>query len=60
MPALMTIRNFCDEYNLSRSTAYRLKDRGDIDFVHVGRAVRIRRDVAEAWFANLTAANCNG
>jgi len=56
MPALMTIAEFLRAYSLSRSTFYRLRDRGDIPFVHIGRAVRIRREDAEAWVASLTCA----
>ena len=54
MRALISISEFGEIFGVSRSTVYRLKERGEITFVHVGRAVRIRRDVAENWFASLT------
>ena len=54
MAALMTILDFQNEYNVSRSTVYRLRERGELEFVHIGRAVRIRRDHADRWFDSLT------
>lgn len=54
MSALLTISDFKKIYGVSRSTVYRLKDRGEIHFVHIGSAVRIRRDEAEAWCASLS------
>lgn len=53
MPALITIQYFCGEYNVSRSTCYRLRDSGDVPHVHIGRAVRIRREDAERWYNSL-------
>jgi excisionase family DNA binding protein len=53
MASLITINDFEKAYNVSRSTVYRLRERGDIQFVHVGRAVRIRREDAEKWCASL-------
>jgi excisionase family DNA binding protein len=49
----ITINKFCEAYQLSRSTAYRLHARGDLPFAHIGRAVRIRLVDAEAWAASL-------
>ena len=54
MATLLTIADFRRTYNLSRSTVYRLRDRGELSFVHIGRSVRIPREVAETWFASLT------
>jgi excisionase family DNA binding protein len=53
MSALITISDFRRIYCVSRSTVYRLREAGDIKFVHIGRAVRIRREEAEKWFASL-------
>lgn len=53
MSALITISEFRRIYCISRSTVYRLRERGDIKFVHIGRAVRIRREDAEKWYASL-------
>lgn len=53
MPALITIKYFCLEYGVSRSTAYRLRDSGDVPHVKIGRAVRIRREDAERWYESL-------
>lgn len=52
-PVLLTMKYFCEEYGVSRSTAYRLRDSGDVPHVHIGRAVRIRREDAERWYQSL-------
>lgn len=54
MAALMTIMEFADEYNISRSTIYRLRDSGDVPHVKIGRATRIRREDVERWYNGLT------
>ena len=54
MAALITIAEFQSKYSVSRSTVYRLADRGEIQFVHVGRAVRIRREDADKWYSRLS------
>jgi excisionase family DNA binding protein len=54
MPALLTITDICRHYNVSRSTVYRLRDRQELPFVHIGRAVRIRREDVDKWYATLT------
>lgn len=59
MPALLTIRDFQRNYNVSRSTVYRLQERGEIEFVHIGRSVRIPRESADKWFASLAGAEAN-
>ena len=59
MVALITIRDFQRNYNVSRSTVYRLQERGEIEFVHIGRSVRIPRESAEAWIASLTGSKAN-
>ncbi|WP_271076937.1 helix-turn-helix domain-containing protein [Aurantiacibacter sp. MUD61] len=53
MAALLTIKRFCEEYSISRSTAYRLRDNGDVPHIKIGRATRIRREDAERWYASL-------
>ena len=53
MSRLMTIPQFCDEYEVSRSTCYRLRDSGALPHVKIGRAVRIRREDAEHWCESL-------
>jgi len=53
MAALLTIKHFCIEYGISRSTAYRLRDSGDVPHVKIGRATRIRREDAERWYQSL-------
>lgn len=53
MAALITIQYFCEEYGISRSTAYRLRDRGEVPHVKIGRATRIRREDAERWYDSL-------
>lgn len=59
MAALLTIKDFCDEYCISRSTAYRLRESGDVPHIHIGRAVRIRREDAEHWYETLCGSNAN-
>ena len=59
MAALLTIKNFCDEYNISRSTAYRLRDSGAVPHVRIGRAVRIRIADAEKWYQSLDGSAAN-
>jgi excisionase family DNA binding protein len=53
MASLIKISDFCEEYSVSRSTAYRLRDSGAVPHVKIGRAVRIRREDAEAWYQSL-------
>lgn len=59
MRALLTVKDFCDEYNISRSTAYRLRDSGAVPHVRIGRAVRIRCVDAERWYQSLPGAAAN-
>ena len=53
MKALITIGEFQETYGVSRSTVYRLEERGSINFFKIVRAVRIRCDEAETWAATL-------
>jgi excisionase family DNA binding protein len=53
MPALITVSYFCENYGVSRSTCYRLRDRGEVPHVRIGRAVRIRREDAGRWYVSL-------
>jgi excisionase family DNA binding protein len=50
---LLTVDDFCREFNVSRPTLYRLAARGEIPLVKIGRATRIRRADAEAWAGSL-------
>jgi excisionase family DNA binding protein len=50
---LLSIPDFCREYKLSRSYAYRMLRDGTLKGVKVGRLTRIRREDAEAWAAKL-------
>jgi len=50
---LLSLPEFCREYKLSRSLAYRLLRDGGLKGVKVGRLTRIRRKDAEAWVAKL-------
>ena len=59
MPSLLTIAEFQRHYNVSRSTVYRLRDRDEISFVHIGRSVRIPREVAESWYDKLIGSEAN-
>lgn len=59
MAALLRITDFQSRYNVSRSTVYRLHDRGEIEFVHIGRTVRIPIESAERWYASLLGNGAN-
>lgn len=59
MALLITVLQFCDNYGVSRSTAYRLRDRGEVPHVKIGRAVRIRREDAERWYESLVESAAN-
>lgn len=59
MAALITVRIFCEEYGVSRSTAYRLRDRGEVPHVKIGRSTRIRREDAERWYQSLVDSAAN-
>jgi excisionase family DNA binding protein len=59
MALLITVLQFCDDYGVSRSTAYRLRDRGEVPHVKIGRAVRIRREDAERWYQSLAESAAN-
>jgi excisionase family DNA binding protein len=50
---LLSIPDFCREFRLSRSFAYRLLRDRTLTAVKVGRLTRIRREDAEAWVAAL-------
>ncbi len=56
MAKLMSIRDFAERYSLSRSTVYRLEERGEINFLKIGRSTRISTEVAEQWFQSLSEA----
>lgn len=53
MKSLISISEFQDAFGVSRSTVYRLIERGEIECVRIGRAVRIRKEVADTWFSSL-------
>ena len=59
MAALLTVKGFCQEYEVSRSTVYRLRDSGDVPHVKIGRATRIRSEDAQRWFASLSEHTAN-
>jgi excisionase family DNA binding protein len=50
---LLTIPEFCREYSVSRSLAYRLLGDGDLRAVKVGRLTRVTRAAADAWLRQL-------
>ena len=51
----VTLAQFCQRYQLSRSTVYRLAHRGAFTIVKFGRSSRIALDEVEAWAASLPA-----
>ena len=52
---LLSLPDFCREFKLSRSYAYRMLRDGTLKGVKVGKLTRIRRKDAEAWAATLVA-----
>jgi excisionase family DNA binding protein len=46
------IREFCEQYSLSRSTAYRLFERGELTPIKKGGAVLLSVADIEAWLSN--------
>jgi excisionase family DNA binding protein len=53
MREFLTIREFSETYRVSIATIYRLRERGELAFVKIGRASRIRRSDAERWAESL-------
>ena len=53
MSALLTVSDFQRKFRVSRSTVYRLRAKGLIRFIHIGRSVRIHNDDAEKLIADL-------
>ena len=49
----ITISEFGETYALSRSSFYRLLQRGEIQIIKIGRSTRIARADAAAWAAKL-------
>jgi excisionase family DNA binding protein len=56
MKMLISIAEFQEITGVSRSTVYRLIERGDISCVHIGRSVRLHRDDVNVWLEKLSAA----
>jgi excisionase family DNA binding protein len=54
---LLTIRQACEEYGLSRSSLYREVDAGRLSLRKIGKSSRIARDDLDAWLAALPVAN---
>ena len=54
---LLSLKDFCERYATSRTSAYRQRNAGKLPMVKVGRATRIRLVDAEAWAASLGAAS---
>ena len=60
MKTLLTITQFMDRFQVSRSTVYRLIDNRRILTVKIGRAVRIPMDSVEKFERAIRAANDAG
>lgn len=52
-PRFLTLGQFCQRYQVSRSTVYRLAHGGAFTIVKFGRSSRISHAEAEAWAASL-------
>jgi excisionase family DNA binding protein len=57
MNKLLTIRQACTEYGLSRSSLYREVDAGRLMMRKIGKSSRIARDDLDVWLAALPIAN---
>jgi excisionase family DNA binding protein len=55
MATLLSIPQFCQQYQISRSTAYRILSTGELRAVKVGRLTRISDQDAERWASSLAA-----
>lgn len=53
MRQLISISEFQEIYGVSRSTVYRLAQRGKFPLVKIGQATRIPTEDAEKWFRGL-------
>lgn len=59
--AMMTVRDVCDRFKVSRSTVYREANAGRLNLVKLGRMTRIRAADAEAWaLASFVSAQSGG
>ena len=54
-PKFITLSQFSQRYQVSRSTVYRLAHAGAITIVKFGRSSRIAFEEAESWAASLPA-----
>lgn len=52
-PKFLTLAQFCQRYQVSRSSAYRAHHQGGFSIIKWGRSSRIAFDEAEAWAASL-------
>lgn len=52
-PKFLTLAQFGERYQLSRSTIYRLANSGAVTIIKFGRSSRISLEEAEAWAAAL-------
>lgn len=55
MKGFISIGEFQQVFSVSRATVYRLRDRGEIRLVHIGRAARVPREDVEKFSASLHA-----
>jgi excisionase family DNA binding protein len=53
MKDLITIKDFCERFSVSRSTFYRQRAAGILPIRKVGRSTRIRVSDAETWASKL-------
>jgi excisionase family DNA binding protein len=53
MDKFITIKQFCERFNVSRSTIYRENKAGRLPFAKIRSSTRIRESVALAWQQSL-------
>lgn len=53
MPRLMTIAEVQRQLAVSRATVYRLRDRGTLRLVNIGRAARVPSEDVESYLSTL-------
>jgi excisionase family DNA binding protein len=56
MTKLLSIKDACAEYGLSRSALYREVEKGRLPMLKIGKSSRISRDDLDKWLAALPTA----
>jgi excisionase family DNA binding protein len=52
MEELLKVREVMVRLRMSRSTVYRMIERGDLDVVRIGRNIRVRKESVDRFFGD--------